>query len=460
MPSATLLRHRTDIAPREEAIVRPVLTFDPENLLAASIGPEHGLTESELARLMREGAAHVRSTRQSWQSGEVGFLGLPDGGPELARILEFAGRMRGTFETLLLVGIGGSSLGAEALDFALRPHGRKQRVPELRVLDNPDPSNLLRQMAGLVPAQTQTVVISKSGGTLETLAALALVDQWYQSNGCDRRRHISAITGANNGPLARYASRHSLNTFTVPENVGGRFSVLSSVGLLPAAMVGHDVAGVLAGAKQERDASLSAGGSTNNGPLMAAAAHAWMSQRRGKSVAVMMPYHSRLHWFGAWFVQLWAESLGKAQRTSGRIDPTGQTAVSIVGPQAQHSQLQLFLDGPNDKVLTLFGVRDFETELPLPDGFDYELMGLGFLRGRDYAEIMRAQVAGTREALTQRKRPNALITVDRLDAKELGALFMFHMLQTVYAAAYLEVNPYDQPAVEIGKRITRERLGG
>src|SRR5690606_36044760 len=132
-------------------------------------------------------------------------------------------------------------------------------------------------------------------------------------------------------------------------------------------------------------------GSETNGPLVAAGAHAFLSEHRGKSVSVLMPYHSRLHWFGAWYVQLWAESLGKEMRRDGRRSPVGQTAVSILGPQAQHSQLQLFLEGPNDKLVTLVGVRQFEADIPMPEGFDYEAHGLGWLRGKDFADIIRAQ---------------------------------------------------------------------
>jgi len=438
----------------------PVIEYDHRNLMASVVGRANGLADSELERLLSGGGRHVEAVRRGWESGELGFLELPDGGEHVVAIQRFADSRRGTFETVLLLGIGGSALGAEALDWALRQFGRTQRAPELRVIDNPDPSNVLRQMAGLVPGKTLTLVISKSGGTLETLAALALVDQWYAANSCDRARHIVIVTGPSGGKLNTYADMHRLTRFAVPENVGGRFSVLSSVGLLPAALLGYDIHAMLDGAKRERDSSFAAGGSRRNGPLLAAAAHASLCESYGKTASVLMPYHSRLKRFGAWYVQLWAESLGKERRRSGRVSPTGQTAISITGPQAQHSQLQLFLDGPNDKIVTLFGVRKFETEIPLPEGFDYESLGLSFLRGKDFADIIHGQIAGTQAALCQKLRPNAMLTVDELSERELGALFMFFELQTAYAAEFLDVNAYDQPAVEIGKKVTRERLGG
>lgn len=438
----------------------PVLRYDANNLMASATGPEHGLTEVELSALLREGDRHVSAVSGAWKSGELGFLDLPDDRASLNAALGHAASKHGTYTHVLLLGIGGSSLGTQATDHALRTHLRRDQSPELRVIDNPDPSNVLRQMSGLVPSRTQTVVVSKSGSTLETLSALAIVDDWYARNACDRKKHLTVITGEPAGPLGRYAARHDIPLYDVPANVGGRFSVLSSVGLVPAALLGHDIAAMLSGAAAERDASLAAGGSRRNGPLLAALAHAHLSEKKGKSVSVLMPYHSRLYWFGAWFVQLWAESLGKQTRRSGIHRPAGQTAVAVLGPQAQHSQLQLFLDGPNDKVVTLFEVGKFETEVLFPDSFDYELVGMPWLRGKDFAEIIAAQAEGTRAALRERKRPNATLSVDALTARELGALYMFLELMTAYAAEYLDVNAFDQPAVEIGKRVTKARLSG
>jgi glucose-6-phosphate isomerase len=289
---------------------------------------------------------------------------------------------------------------------------------------------------------------------------MALVDQWYSANHCDRRRYMVAVTGANGGRLGMYADAHGLARFTVPEEVGGRFGVLSAVGLLPAALLGYDIGALLDGARHVRDASFAAGGTRDNGPLLAAAAQATLSEAYGKRTNVFMPYHSRLTGLGAWFVQLWSESLGKERRRSGLVRPAGQTTIAVQGPLAQHSQLQLYLDGPNDKVVTFVTVKRFETEIGLPDGCDYGQMGLEFLRGKQYADLIRAQVEGTRSALCLKQRPNATVTVDALSERELGALFMFFELQTAYAAEYLDVNAYDQPAIEIHKRATREALSG
>lgn len=428
--------------------------------MASVVGRANGIGDDELSGLLRDGSRHVDSVRGAWQSGRAGFLALPDDGGMVDGIRRFADSRRGTFETLLLLGIGGSALGTEALDQALRQFGRTDRTPDLRVIDNPDPSNLLRQMAGLVPSKTLTLVVSKSGETLETLAVLALVDQWYAANSCDRRRHLVVVTGANGGRLGVYADAHGLTRFNVPEEVGGRFGVLSAVGLLPAALLGYDVRAMLDGARETRDDSFAAGGSPANGPLVAAAAQSALTEVYGKRTAVFMPYHSRLTGLGAWFVQLWSESLGKERRRNGLVRPAGQTAIAVAGPLAQHSQLQLYLDGPNDKVVTFVTVKRFETEVELPGGFDYGALGLEFLRGKQYADLIRAQVEGTRAALCLKQRPNATVTVDALGERELGALFMFFELQTAYAAEYLDVNAYDQPAIEIHKRATREALGG
>lgn len=434
------------------------ISLDHRNVLADVVGREHGVRSDELDELLSRGEKFTQALREEWERGELGFLELPDQSAVFESLRAFAEKRRGTFDALLVLGIGGSSLGLRAAHEALESYQRAPGTPELRVLDNTDPSSVLRSMRNLEARRTLTLVISKSGGTLETLAALAYVDGWYASNKVPRDRGMVIVTGPSGGALNAYADQHGIPRFVVPENVGGRFSVLSPVGLLPACLLGYNISKMLHGAREMRDASLNAGGSMENAPMLSAAAHAHLFQRRDKLTSVIFPYASRLKRLGDWYAQLWSESLGKERDLSGRPVSCGQSVVVAVGASDQHSQMQLFLEGTNDKLLTFIGVDEFESHIAFPDGFDYAGMGIGDLAGKDFKRVIHAQMAGSARALAERHRPNLTLRIPRLDAYHLGALFMFFELQTAYAGKYLHVNPYDQPSVELVKRITREML--
>ncbi|MCA8938412.1 MAG: hypothetical protein KDB07_01270 [Planctomycetes bacterium] len=437
----------------------PELRFDHKNLLASAVGSSHGLTNEELDAVLARHDKYQARLRKGMEEGQLGFLSIVDDEERLASFQAFAERRRGSFTTLLVIGVGGSILGLQAVHAALKTYRHAGPEIELRSIDNTDPSTILQALSGLKPEQTLTLVISKSGGTLDTLTGLAVVDDWYRRANLPLERHLVAVHGEKPSFLSRYANERKLTTFVQPDNVGGRFSALCAVGALPMCLLGYDGAGVVAGARAMRDHLLSCK-ALDNGALINAGAQVSLARDKGKTVSVVMPYASRLRTMGDWYVQLWAESLGKNRDLENRPTKAGQHALVGVGATSQHSMLQLLIEGPNSAVTTFIEVEAFETELALPTEFPWQDAGAEYLSGRRLDDIIRAQLVGTVASLTEASRPNATITLPRVTPATLGELLMFFEVQTAFAAYFWNVNAFDQPAVERGKAITRERLAG
>ena len=435
-----------------------LIRYEHKNALTDVVGEMHGITSKEIDQLLASAAKCTATLRKHKSGGPLDFTDLPDDSKTIDAIKAFAQRHNGAFDDLIVVGMGGSSLATLALYKALKPKERSERGPRLRLIDNTDPMTVASAMMGLDPARTLAVVISKSGTTLETIAGLALVEEWFKNNHLPLDRHIIIVTGPKGGFLNDYVSGNKLERFVIPEGVVGRYSALSPVGLLPAALLGFNIDRLLSGARELRDESLSAQ-PIDNKPLVAAAVSAQLLQKRGKVISVFMPYTLRLQALGEWYVQLWAESLGKSRDIDKKPVRIGQTPLVAVGASAQHSQLQLFLDGPNDKLFTLVEMEHFSHHVPLPDSFDYAAAGLDFLKGHDFGEVINAQLRATEQALREQSRPNTRIVLSDLSTEVLGAMMMFYQLQTTYAAHFLHVDAFDQPAVERGKEITRKSLG-
>jgi glucose-6-phosphate isomerase len=361
----------------------------------------------------------------------------------------------GRFHQLVLLGIGGSSLGLRALVNALEVSGRPQ--VELHVVDNTDPALFARVLGRIDLQDSLFVAVSKSGGTIETVLALGFfVDKLRQAE-LDLRQHVIVVTDPVAGPLRRFAEQHGLDTCEIPPEVGGRFSVLTAAGLVPAALAHLDIVALASGAS--RTERLCTGGPVEHDwPARLGLIAAEMC-RRGKNQLVFMPYSSRLRYLSAWFVQLWDESLGKANDLDGKAISSGQTAIPAVGATDQHAQLQLFLEGPNDKLLLYTRIEKHDPDLQAGD-FEWEQFDAAFVRGKTLGKVINAQHQGTAQACTERQRPNATLNVPYLDASTMGELLMGLEIATTYAAFALNVNAYDQPSVELGKQISRKVLGG
>jgi glucose-6-phosphate isomerase len=433
------------------------IRFNYDNTLENAVGAD-GLAASELDD--RAGAEAVRAFRARVDSGEIGFPNLPADRRTAAAVAEFSRGLHSKVDDVFVLGIGGSALGAYAVDVALRgPHPvQTGRGPRLVVLDNVDPGVVAAALEHAKPRRTAVCVIAKSGGTAETLSTFLIVREWMmKSLGKRARAQIIAVTDARKGDLLQIAKEEQYPLFFVPENVGGRFSVLTPVGLLPAALTGVDINKLLRGAADANKLCWS-DKPKNNPALASAMVHHALDRRHGKSIEVVFSYSSYLWGAAFWYRQLWAESLGKAKDRSGNTVEAGQTPVAALGVTDQHSQLQLYAEGPRDKMITFWAVEKPRVDLRIPkDLTQYD--SCRFLGGKNLGALFRAERIATEAALTQGGRPNCRWTLPRVDEYNLGAFFQLLEFQTAFAGELYGVNAFDQPGVELGKKMTYGLMG-
>ena len=424
------------------------LRIDDARMMAAAV--PSGLTPAEWNDLaIRFGEVHA-AVAADGAAGRYGFLELEAQAGEFKRVREFAARPPVPYTDVVVLGIGGSALGAIALRTALGMYGD---VPRFHVVDNVDPGTFAALRERLALDRTLWCVISKSGSTVETLAQYALVRAWLKHGGLAVSKHVVIVTDPSAGPLRAIATRDGIPAFSVPPNVGGRFSVLTPVGTLPAALARYDADALLAGAQAMRDRCDTPTLSENPAGLLATLL--WRAhQRAGQGTHVMMPYSDALQAIAPWFVQLWGESLGK--RDADGL-PAGPTPIAARGATDQHSLLQLLMEGPADKVVAFVRVGTHPVDITVPADGDLP-DAAAFMRGRTLGELLDAEADATARALVSAGRPSLTITVDRADARGLGELMMCLMLATVYAGALYRVNPLDQPGVEMGKKLAKEAL--
>jgi glucose-6-phosphate isomerase len=429
---------------------------------------EHGLARErvqELARRFVDVQSEVRSRRAR---GEYGFYQLVDQGPTVHAIRTFAEGLGQAYDHVLVLGIGGSALGTKALLNALRPPAWNELddegrdfFPRLTVLENVDPTSVAAALERIDPRRVLVNVISKSGGTAETMAQYLVVRSWLeQALGAAAYRHLVFTTDPARGALRELAQRDHIATLEVPPEVGGRFSVLSPVGLLPAALVGIDVEGLLHGARQALERS-EIDDLLQNPPALYAALHWEADTGQQARIHVLMPYTDRLRELGEWYRQLWAESLGKRVNREGREVHVGPTPVAAVGATDQHSQVQLFMEGPFDKVITFITVENLgaDVEIPRPPSGSEPPAELAYLPGHTLSELLRAEYEATSAALAQMGRMNCTLRLPDLSAATIGEVIMFFQLATGYAGVWYGIDPFDQPGVELGKRLTYAALG-
>ena len=384
-----------------------------------------------------------------------GFMRLPETNEfsELSKTLAEEVRASGATD-FVHVGIGGSALGPIALHRALNhPYYNllaNRSGPRLHFAENTDPATLSAILDIAEPTGTWTNVVTKSGSTAETMANFlvirgALVETLGEDAYGER---VVFTTDPEEGYLVQIAERQGIRTLQIPPDVGGRFSVLTPVGLFPAAVTGLDVDALLRGAAQCANEVTERG--ADHPAVEGAALHYLMDTARGRNVRVMMPYADSLDRFAAWFVQLWAESLGKEGK--------GSTPHGAVGTTDQHSQVQLYMQGPQDKVIEIIEVEEHPRDLSIPQAYE-DLEGVGYLGGHTMAELLNVECDATRKALTEAGRPNSTIRIGAIDEEHLGYLFQALEIQTAIAGSVYGVNAFDQPGVEAGKQITYSRMG-
>jgi glucose-6-phosphate isomerase len=437
--------------------VKTDILLDFNHMMTESVGP-CGISREDVEAVRPQAQQIHRGLVELRKLGQMPFLDLPHATDDLARLRERALDARGRFRRALVLGIGGSALGPRLLVNAL---GTTEGM-EVEVCDSLDAGVWAGLSRRIVPAESLLVVVSKSGRTLETWAAfLYFFEKFRAALGDSAWERLCIISDPGEGVLQRLAQERRIPHFEIPPGVGGRFSVLSPVGLFPAALAGADLDSLLAGARRMEE-RCSTDDPWLNPALMSAVLHERFETLRKRNLRVLLTYGWDLRDFAPWFSQLWAESLGK-KPLDGSRSPVGSTPVSSFGPQDQHSQLQLYLDGPEDKAVTILGVEEDERGErlpPFPDwarGLDHDPALIDRKLVHDLASASRA---ATEESLRARARPNQTILLKRCDAYSLGQLLMMAEIETFYAGQLLGVNPFDQPAVELIKRNVREFLSG
>ncbi len=420
-----------------------------------------GLARSELDTWLGRLERPLGELQADYRTGKLPLLRVPEATDDIAAAQAALARLSEDAQTIVFFGTGGSSLGGQALaqlagwNIPGGADAEQRKRPRTRFYDNLDALTLERALASFDLSSTRFVVVSKSGGTPETMvqAVSALQAVVAAGLGPQLPRLFLGVTepaqsGKTNALRSLFES-YGISLLDHHTGIGGRFSGLTNVGLLPALARGLDVHALRGGAKAVVDTLLTAKHPRDFAPAVGAATAIGLNRDRGIRVMVMMPYADRLGKLGEWYVQLWAESLGK--------DGQGTAPIPCLGPLDQHSQLQLFMDGPKEHCITVVRVPVAGTGLRL----DPELCkkaGLAFMAGRTVGDLVAAQAQAVPEALLRAGRPVRTFDLARLDERALGALMMHLMLETILAGRLLGVDPFDQPAVELSKVITRERL--
>lgn len=444
----------------------PTLQLDYANVLSAAVGPAHGLSLAEVKRAGRGVGAVVSRIERERRGGEHRYLELP-GDREMVRAVKAAVRkFKPGAENLVVLGIGGSALGNIALQTALNPplHNllprSKRRGPRLFVTDNVDPVQFA-DLLGLLGAELKRTVfnvISKSGETAETAAQFLIIrDLLTRKLGAKALgRQLVVTTDPERGTLRELADREGWFTLPVPEGVGGRFSVLSAVGLFSAGMCGVGIDKLLAGA-----AAMGArvGGKVvrrNPAAILALLLHAFYM--RGKRLHVLFPYSDQLKDLADWYRQLWAESLGKHTDLDGQPVVIGPTPIKALGVTDQHSQVQLYREGPNDKVFIFLEVEKFARDVRVPRGKGTP-ESLKYLEGTSLGRLLKAEKRATEAALMASRRPSLTIRFPKVSEETVGQFIMLWEAATSVMGGLLNINAYDQPAVQTGKDYTYALMG-
>lgn len=438
------------------------IQFDYTNVLASAVGPQHGITDDELAKMEAPSSTALAAVLGR-RKKDLRWLDLPYEAQVHDEILEYAASVRGRFKNVVVCGIGGSALGNIALHSALSSPYHNLRtpsgLPRLFVLDNIDPDLVGEWLHGFDPADTLFNVVSKSGGTAETMAQFLIfrAELVKELGEAGHRDHIVVTTDVDKGVLRDIVRREGYASFVVPDGVGGRFSVLSAVGLLSSALVGIDIKGLCAGAAA-MDEVCQAPALRENPALMHAAIQFTMDRVKKKNVVVTMPYSHRLRDMADWYAQLLAESIGKRKGPKGEDVFVGPTPVRAVGVTDQHSQVQLYVEGPFDKWFTFLSVEKPDHKVIIPPGYP-DLEGVSYLGQRSLVELFHAERDGTRIALTEAGRPNATLTIEKIDAHALGQLIFMLELSVGVMGEHYRIDAFDQPGVEAGKIAAYALMG-
>lgn len=423
-----------------------------DDCLAENIG-ENGLSSAHLTNLLSLLGAAKGALRANYDSGALPLLQLPEARDDLKALEPIAARYRSDFTDVVILGTGGSSLGGKALYEMARPKKAKPNEgwPKLHIVTNIDPFSFGALFDNLDYANTGFIVISKSGGTVETVMQfLSILPRLKETVGeAGLKDCVTLITEPGDNPLRGIGQRFNIPVLDHDPKIGGRYSVLSLVGMLPAMIGGLNAVDVREGAELVLRRALDAHSAEDCPASVGAAISVGLNQHHNVSGTVMLSYSDRLGSLARWYRQLWAESLGKKGQ--------GTTPIYGTGPVDQHSQLQLWLDGPNDKMFTVLGGPLSKGSQPIDPDLAND-PALSYMVGRTMGDLMEASRLATAKTLAAAGKPVRQVTVEEINATSMGALMMHFMLETIFAAHLLKVDPYDQPAVEQGKILARKYM--
>ena len=445
-------------------IKKESITFDYNNMMVDYVGDITGITDEDIDSAKAETNEAFEFVKNNRGTKMMGWTELPYNQKGIIKdITDTAADIRSKYDNFVVLGIGGSALGPMALFQALchLHHNElpkeKRNAPKFYVEDNVDPERMAALLDVIDVKKTAFNVITKSGSTSETMTQyLIIYDILKKALGDNVSEHIIATTSESKGNLIKIAKKEGFKTFYIPDGVGGRFSELCPVGLLPAAVLGIDVELLLEGA-EFMDSKCSTSDVRKNPALMAALLQ-YIAMQKNNNISVMMPYADSLKLMADWYAQLWGESLGKSTDNDGNKVYVGQTPVKALGVTDQHSQVQLYTEGPFDKVITLIGVENYRKTVTIPNGCE-DIPAVNFLCGHTMNELITAEMNATEYALTRSQRLNNRIMLPEVNAYTIGQLMMFFMLQTAYTGALLNIDTFNQPGVEEGKNATYALLG-
>ena len=444
-----------------------MIALDYRNIDESVIGSENGLNIREEYTNYKDRITSIIASlnkRKDKPGQWLQWMNLGYSEETLWYVKEYASMVEGRFENILVLGIGGSALGGLAVTEALlKPYWnlltpeQRNNLPRIFFLDNIDPDTMTGLLDMLDLKKTLVNVITKSGSTAETMSQFMIVkDRLEKELGDNYRYNVVATTDKKTGILRQIAEQEGYKTFVVPDDVGGRFSVFSAVGLLPFALVGIDIDEITNGIK-DMDLALKNTDINENIAAQNALIHYLMDVRKGKNLSVMMPYSSRLKYVSDWYVQLWAESLGKNKDKNGNDVCVGPTPIKALGATDQHSQIQLYNEGPNNKVINFIRVKEFDNNLEIPPIFEYT--GIGYLGGKTINQLINAEADSTKVVLSDFQRPNVTITLEKVDGYNVAQLLYMLEVQTAIAGELYNIDAFNQPGVEQAKNYTYALMG-
>lgn len=444
-----------------------MIKFDYRSADSSVVGSADGLNLSEEFAAYKDRIAEIiadLNKRKDKPGQWLQWMNLGYSEETAWYVKEYAALVRNRFDNILVLGIGGSALGGIAVTEALlKPYWnlltpeQRDNYPRIFFLDNIDPDTMTALFDMLDWKKTLVNVITKSGDTAETMSQFLIVkDRLEKELGDDYRKNIVATTDQRTGILRQISEQEGYKTFVVPDDVGGRFSVFSAVGLLPFALVGLDIDEITNGIK-DMDLALKNTDIHENIAAQNALIHYLMDTKLNKNLSVMMPYSSRLKYVSDWYVQLWAESLGKNENLNGEHVHIGPTPIKALGATDQHSQIQLYNEGPNDKIITFIRVGEFDNTLEIPKIFEYT--GIGYLGGKTINNLMNAEADSTKVSLSDYARPTVTITLPKVDGYNIAQLLYMLEVQTAIAGELYNINTFIQPGVEQAKNYTYALMG-